>query len=98
MEFIELTNEERKIILDLRERREQERLTRLRAHATLGIAARFADWLEENGAGPSYTTFVDDFGYDGLRVEGLQEPPRDTVYAQAMKLIELASALARGGE
>ena len=39
-----------------RERRNQ--------HEPLQVAARYADWLKANGRGTSFSTFVNEFGYE----------------------------------
>ena len=59
-----------------RERRNQ--------HEPLQVAARYADWLEANGRGTSFSTFVNEFGY--------QEPDASKVYQNlilpALQLLE----------
>ena len=59
-----LTEEEKNIILALRKDEEKRQQQKQMMLAVLETAARYARWLEENGRGTSYTTFVDEFGFD----------------------------------
>lgn len=61
---MDLTQTEKDLILA---RRAQEAEDTARAHYrlhVLDVAHRFATWKAENGAGSSFTTFCDDFGYE----------------------------------
>lgn len=60
---MDLTQAERGLVLAHRlEQAEREAARRFRLHV-LEVAWRFQAWLDENGAGASYSTFCDDFGY-----------------------------------
>jgi hypothetical protein len=66
---MDLAEAEKNIIL---KRRAQEVEDTARAHYRLlihDVAHRFAVWKVENGAGSSYSTFCDDFGYDNPGVD-----------------------------
>lgn len=60
--IMELTEEERIAILRLR----RERMEKAQPIAVrlLKTAADYAEWLHSNGAGDTYSTFCDDFGYE----------------------------------
>ncbi len=49
----------------------------------LGLAARFEAWKMEHGAGATYSTFCDDFGYDAQDGEN-----RHTTYGKVQEIIE----------
>lgn len=62
---MELTEREMEVVLRMRRTsavhvaRKQAKLEILRA------AHEYEKWLQENGVGSTYSTFCDDFGYDG---------------------------------
>lgn len=61
---IELTEEERVIIL-ARRNEFAEKEERLRKKLlTIETAAKYESWLQKEGRGSSFSTFVDEFGYD----------------------------------
>lgn len=91
--ILDLTKEEVAIINELRS--EQNRLMRVKEMNSHIIKTAFAffQWLEKNGAGMTYSTFCDDFGYYGDN--------RPCVYAAiqeiALCVAEQSSKLVRGG-
>jgi len=66
---LELTPEEEKIIVQLRQDDEQRELDKALFLRRIQTAAAFAVWMEENGAGATYSTFCGDFGYDSIEGE-----------------------------
>lgn len=66
---MELTNEERQAVYNLRH--EKERAMRPALEHLLNVAARYTAWLNKNGAGSTYSTFCDDFGYEAVDNEDL---------------------------
>lgn len=76
MSDLKLTAEEERLILRLRAAEERERRDRALALRRIKAAYDFAQWMETEGHGPSYSTFCDDFGYEA----GPDEPrPRTYV-------------------
>jgi len=61
--FVELEDDELDIVKEYREKRKaQERQSRLQIEI-LQTAYEYERWLRENGAGSSFSTFCDDYGY-----------------------------------
>ncbi len=82
---MELTEHEAVIIEEHRnEALEKIRLQRLRLKI-LQVAAEFEAWMQENGAGATYSTFCDDFHYPAVEGED-----RSYIYESALVVIELA--------
>lgn len=65
MPTIELTEEEEKLLLDLRAQKEQIKANIAKRREILRVAYEYETWLQENGAGSTYSTFCDNFGYTG---------------------------------
>jgi len=82
---VEVTEEEYAALTAMRE----ERADRIRQQALhlMGVAARYQQWLIENGAGSTYSTFCDDFGYQGQPNED-----RPRLYDAVMALINTSAA------
>ena len=64
MEDIELTNEEKEIILQLRKDDEYRRRMKGLYLNRLKTAYEFAKWMDESGVGSTFSTFCNEFGYD----------------------------------
>lgn len=84
MSDLKLTAEEERLILRLRAAEERERRDRALALRRIKAAYDFAQWMETEGHGPSYSTFCDDFGY-----EAGPDEPRPRTYEIVMDIIEL---------
>lgn len=85
MVTMQLTERESAIIEEHRKRAvEKIRQQRLQLKL-LKIAADFEEWKQENGAGATYSTFCNDFGYEASEGED-----RPRIYESAVSLIELA--------
>lgn len=64
MSTIELTEDEQKLILKRRYEiaaKEESRRVKLQSIET---AAKYEAWLQNEGRGSTFSTFVDEFGYD----------------------------------
>ena len=61
---LELTEEEEQLILKKREEETLKKQAREKALRLIRTAHGYAVWLEENGAGDTYSTFCDEFGYE----------------------------------
>lgn len=90
MMALELTEWEEQIILKLRKEAEQEQRQREMSTKLLRVSSEFDNWLRENGAGATYSTFCDDFGYEAVKGED-----RPCVYKFVMELIELSRNLSK---
>jgi hypothetical protein len=62
---IDLTPEEIEIIKEYRQREEAKKLAKLYRLEVFRVAYEFEQWLQDNGAGSTYSTFCDDFDYKG---------------------------------
>jgi hypothetical protein len=62
--MIELTEEEQNLILKRREEIAALEETRRVKLLTLETAAKYEAWLQQEGRGSTFSTFVDEFGYD----------------------------------
>lgn len=87
---MELTDEEKKIVME--HRRSMARAWRNERDAMhlLDTASRFRQWLEENGAGATFSTFCDNFGYESREGED-----RARLYNNVMSIIGAARELTR---
>lgn len=65
MPVMELSQEEVDTIERIRAEREAAAKKRAETLHILRTAYEYEKWLQENGAGSSYSTFRDDFGYSG---------------------------------
>ena len=81
---MELSKEEQEIILKFRAEKE----SKIRFIHVLRIAYKFAEWMEEVGAGETYSTFCDDFGYKAIKGED-----RPKFYNNILKVIDFAKSL-----
>ncbi len=63
---MELTEYERKMVLADRLRRVQEQESLRMRRVVLDLAARYEAWLQDNGRGSTFSTFVNEFGYDEI--------------------------------
>ena len=60
-----LSEEEKQVILQMREyKKEKERKSNYQLHI-LKTAYEYDAWLKSNGMGDSFSTFCDEFSYDG---------------------------------
>jgi hypothetical protein len=71
---LELTEEEEQLVLKKRKGEAQKKQARELALCCIRTAHKYALWLEENGAGDTYSTFCDEFGYEA----GLGEARSET--------------------
>ena len=62
---IEVTPEELQLLEQAREHKKQLLERRAYALELLSVAANYAAWLVENNTGSSYSTFRNEFGYQG---------------------------------
>lgn len=69
----------------MREEKEAAAYRDMLALKVLRTAYKFESWMQDTGAGASYSTFCDDFGYEG--VEGESRP---AVYKRVLEIIRLA--------
>ena len=65
-ELVELTAEEVSMVKRHREKIAMEKASNELLIRVLVATADYEKWLQENSAGSSYTTFLDDFGYQGV--------------------------------
>jgi hypothetical protein len=93
---LQLTPQEEKLILEHRKANEEEANARQMALVLLQVACEFETWLQENGRGFSYSTFVneDEFGFGKY---DLPLPPGEWVdfrkwfiYNKVIEIIKLA--------
>lgn len=82
-ENLELTDEERAMVLKRRDEARRASEARAATRAALQIAAEYESWLQDNGRGSTFSTFVNEFGYDKLgagdvfrRVEAIRAAAR----------------------
>lgn len=61
--LINLTEDERALILRRREKAEAEALALLAKLQVIETAAKYEAWLQSNKRGSSFSTFVNEFGY-----------------------------------
>ncbi|WP_155931059.1 hypothetical protein [Methylomonas sp. 11b] len=64
LQILNRVNEEKAEILKQRELAKWRHTAHLNNVALLRIAADYLDWLYINGRGSTFSTFVDEFGYD----------------------------------
>jgi hypothetical protein len=62
---MELTEEERQLILQRRSLKRKEEEDRLFQQNALKVASMWIDWSARDGSGLTFSTFVNEFGYDG---------------------------------
>lgn len=62
---MELTDQEKQIIIAHRKKLEERELRKRYAVFCLETAYKYEKWLQENGFGSTYSTFCDDFGFAG---------------------------------
>lgn len=85
IKIMELTESEAKVITDIRRvESERKRKVTLSIHL-LSTAAQYAKFMRDEGYGDTYSTFCDNFGY-----EGENELSRSTVHKLVMEIIGLA--------
>lgn len=87
---MELTDEEKRVILERRKAKEQAEKRELDTRHLLNTAFRFLYWLDENGAGATFSTFCDDFEYEAKEGED-----RSRLYKNVMEVIGVARGLTR---
>lgn len=83
--MLTLTEQEKAVILQQRQNEERKVRRQEAALNVLKTAHLFAAWMRQTGAGPSYSTFCDDFEYEAA--EGEHRP---ATYHQVMDLINMA--------
>lgn len=83
---MELTTEEIALINDHRRHKAEAIARDKQTLHLLQTAASFLQWLQDNGRGPSFTTFLDEYGYQG---DSGRWSPGD-FYRRIIDLIDLA--------
>lgn len=86
---LELTEEEQNVILKMRYEKEQQERKEALSLKYLKVAAEYLAFLQNEGAGSTFTTFTDDFGYQGEKGEN-----RSKTYYAVLDLIESSRTLA----
>jgi hypothetical protein len=94
MTKMDLSEEEVKIISQLRKKKAQEEAEKKRFLRLLETAFEFAKWMQENGVGASYSTFCDEFEY----VDFTLLEHRTETYKHVMALINTARNFVRGND
>lgn len=61
---MDITEEERALILANRQKAIEIQAQKVLMQTMLEIAARYEAWLQEQGCRSSFSTFVNEFGYD----------------------------------
>lgn len=84
---IEITEQEEQLILQLRRAEQEETRRRNSALKVLKTAYEFEAWMQQEGAGPTYSTFCEDFGYEAI--EGEHRP---SIYERVLEVIKLAKS------
>ena len=74
-------SQEEEALINAHRRNKHKRVRRYTVHV-IGVAARYAAWMQDSGAGNSYSTFCDDFGYQPVGSE-----PRSQLHDQVMNII-----------
>lgn len=74
---IEVTKEEYEAIAEMRSKQDDERQTK--ALNLLFLATSYLRWLHDNGAGDTYSTFCDDFGYEASEGENRSATHEDVM-------------------
>jgi len=87
---MELTDEEKRIVMEHRKVKEQAKKHERDIRNLLYTAFRFRFWLDDNGAGATYSTFCNDFGYEAKEGED-----RPKLYEDTLTIIGLARELTR---
>lgn len=59
-----LTESERALIIQRREDEKKAAEARASRRSALRVAADYEAWLQDNGRGSTFSTFVNEFGYD----------------------------------
>ncbi len=89
IKIMELTESEAKVITDIRRvESEKKRKVDLSIHL-LSTAAQYAKFMRDEGYGDTYSTFCDNFGY-----EGEKEISRPAIHKSVMEIIREARELA----
>lgn len=83
---MELSQKEQEMILKMRAEAHRQWLRTHNASLILNTAARYHTWLVQNGAGDTYSTFCDDFGFE----EPLDGMTRSAFHSAVMGLIDFA--------
>lgn len=65
-EFVELEEEELDVVKEYRAKRDAQKRQKNLQFEILEQAYEYEKWLRENGAGSSFSTFCDDYGYPSL--------------------------------
>lgn len=82
MALTELTDDELNLVLKHRENRKAEQGREQRKNLVIAMVYRYNEWLRDNGAGSSYSTFCDEFGFNGEN--------RQSMYNAIIKIMEIA--------
>ena len=82
---MDLTDEEVKIIEQFRQSKKSQPDHQKRTLHLLQRAASFERWMQETGAGATYSAFCDDYGYQG--------EDRPVLYEQVLQVIAKARKL-----
>ncbi|WP_220814082.1 hypothetical protein [Pseudomonas paralcaligenes] len=80
--LFDLDEEERALIYAHRQQKEQAREQRMLRLRVLELALRYETWLQKQGRGSSFSTFVNEFGYDdpgGKHLYTLVQAVRDAL-------------------
>lgn len=80
-QLFELDEEERAILYAHRQRKQQERDRLALRLKLLDLAHRYEAWLQANGRGSSFSTFVNEFG--------CSEPEGNKLYQQVQAIRDL---------
>jgi len=84
---MELTKEEQNIILKMRYEKERQERKEVLSLKYLKLAAEYLAFLQNEGAGSTFTTFTDDFGYHGEKGEN-----RSKTYEVVLEIIKFGKA------
>lgn len=88
MTQMELSEKEAGIIREHRAEQARKEAIAKRMGEYLEVANDFYQWMQKEGAGPTFSTFCDDYGYEPT------EFSRKAVYEAAINLIDSARAMA----
>jgi hypothetical protein len=84
-----LTDEETRLVLEYRKEQAAIAMRKQMTGRLLRIAANYYDWLQQQDAGDTYTTFCNDFGYEARCGES-----RPEIHGGVAALIRTSKALA----
>lgn len=92
MQINNLTPEEISVVLEHRERQKNQAQKRKNRLTLIGIAKNYEEWLQDNNRGSSFSTFTDEFGFDGSKATDVfrlvDEIRRNCAHAEAFYLTD----------